>query len=1488
MQPGTRLGVFEVVSPLGAGGMGEVFRARDTRLGRDVALKMLPPSLARDPSRLARLRTEARILASLSHPHIATLYGLEESDGITALVMELVPGQTLAQRLRRGPLPVREAIAVGHQIAAGLEAAHEKGVLHRDLKPSNVALDTKGQAKLLDFGLARPATGGAAESHVPTATSPGSVAGAVVGTAPYMSPEQARGQTLDKRTDVWAFGCVLFEMLAGRRAFPGATWAETAAAILEKEPDWTALPQATPANVRRLLERCLEKERERRLRDLGDARLELDERGRLQPRPDDETPYPGLAPFTEAGAADFHGREAEADALWAKLRERPLLAVIGPSGAGKTSFVHAGVVAGRPDGWAAIVCAPGASPMLALGQALAPELAGDREALQALVRFDDTAALSSFARWRNRHSGALLVVDQFEELFTLNAPDVRARFAELLGRLAGEAGVRVLLSLRDDFLMRCGEHPALAPVFADLTPLGPPSAAGLRRALVEPAARRGYRFEDDTLVDEMLATVEGIRGALPLLSFAMARLWEKRDARSRLLTRSAYEELGGVIGALARHGEATLGRIGGDRHGMVREMFRNLVTAQGTRAVIGRDELLSVFGHRGQAEKVLDALIAARLLTAYETSGEEGAPRQLVEVVHEALLSAWPRLVRWRAQDTEGALLRDQLRQASHAWQERGRPQELLWTGTPYREFVVWRERYPGGLSATEEAFAAAMSTLAQRSRRRRQIAVAGVIAGLVVGIAIVGALWRRSEDSRRRAEGETLRAEAAKLLALGRLELDAYPTAAVAYTTKSLELADSGEARRFAVEALSRGPGALILPLAHGRHLAGPVREMFAMHLAFSPNGKWLATSSLGPEVLVWPSSGGAPLVLGGHEIKGGPIELEFGPDSEVLVTLTGRGPLRIWSIPERRLIRKTSDFAHATQNTAFFWRTGRLVTTTPTHDGQGRWLREWPVGDGPAHDLGVVAIGPAFDTDVDPDLEWLAVANGRDLVIHPLAVGSGKRKRPVGRHLETITWIAYGPRGRLLSLDRLGEIRIWSIEPDPPVLVRSFRGPPGTGQSFFDETGTRVATVDQKQRAIRVHDVTGPPQAEPLTLRRGDATQIRSIAFGRGVGKQWLAGSTDTSITLWPLPEVGPRVLLGHNERVNRLRFAPDGSWIVSSADDSTVRVWPLADGGANAPRVLFDDPTRVVWGLAVDPSGARVLAGSSGPGAFLVSPRGEAGTVRLEPPVTAPRAVAFDHQGRRAAIGAAYGLTTKQRVIRVWDLQRGGTTDLALHDGKPQAEVATGYEGGVTDLEFAPDGALYSGGSGGVRRWDVGRGTSETLVEGPWVFMDLSRDGRRLLTATGESQTPMRGTVPCVADVHDLDGRTTRRLATHGTRVLAIALDPTGEIAVTAGADGIVRVGRVTGEEPHLLFGHSAAVTTVAVSADGKWIGSGGQDGSIRLWPMPDFSKPPLHTLGRDVLLARLRSLTNLHVVQDPSAGGYALDVGPFPGWEKPPDW
>ena len=328
--PKTSIGPYEVVSLLGTGGMGEVYRARDSRLRRDVALKMLPESLSNNPDRLARFEREAQVLAALNHPQVAAIYGLEESNGHRALVLELVEGETLAERIAAGPIPVADALPIAKQIAEALEYAHEHGVVHRDLKPSNVKIAPNGSAKVLDFGLAKLADGTVIErrdsSMSPTVADVTNV-GVLMGTAAYMSPEQARRKEADKRSDVWAFGCVLYEMLTGRRAFAGDDVTEILANVLKAQPDWTRLPSETPAAIRRLLRRCLEKDRAQRWPDIASARFEIAEamtHGDDVPAPPIVARRASWLPWTVAAVG--LAAAVAAIGLWAPWRAAPVAA----------------------------------------------------------------------------------------------------------------------------------------------------------------------------------------------------------------------------------------------------------------------------------------------------------------------------------------------------------------------------------------------------------------------------------------------------------------------------------------------------------------------------------------------------------------------------------------------------------------------------------------------------------------------------------------------------------------------------------------------------------------------------------------------------------------------------------------------------------------------------------------------------------------------------------------------------------------------------------------------------------------------------------------------------------------------------------------------------------------------------------------------------------------------------------------------------------
>jgi WD40 repeat protein len=1136
------------------------------------------------------------------------------------------------------------------------------------------------------------------------------------------------------------------------------------------------------------------------------------------------------------------------------------------------------------------VVTPGRAPAAALARGLAPELATDRQALQDLIGCDEPDVLVGlFGRWRRAHKNALLVVDQFEELFTLNLPEAQGRFAALLARLAVEADVHVLLSLRDDFLIHCHEQEALAGVFDHLTPMLPLVGPSLRRALEEPAKKEGYAFEDTALVDEMLTAVEGERGALPLLAFAVSRLWEKRDREKGVLTRAAYHRIGGVSGALAQHAEAVLERIGADRERLVREVFRNLVTSQGTRAACEREELLSAFPARPEAEDILRQIIDARLLTSFEVEGKEGEPGpHRIEIVHESLLKAWPRLVRWQAQDEEGAVLRDQLRQAAHLWEEKGRTPDLLWTGTAHREFELWRERYPGALTALEEEFARAMTDRARRRRRLRRLVVGSVLTTAVIVAGVMGPLWRRSSLAGEQAATEALRAEASKLLALAQLRLADDPTEALAFTTASLELADSKEARLFAVKALSEAPPAMELDPG-GSDNRVP---------AFSPDGRWVAVAGHSTEVRVFSEDGKQRFVLPGHDVSPqGPNVVAWARQDLLMSGLNSGLAERVhaWSVPDGSRLSTIEFGAKA------FWQVAPGILFARTVEGPQQRLhvlRSWALPDGRPTELGQVdwaALGASSAAFAPDGRSWL-YTKGPAIFIRPLPLRNGQRYRLLDRHESGVN-LEPRAEGTIIARDGAQEIRVWPFARTEPERARVLRRPHGEPDWWRpDPSGRWLLGSAWLDTHLRLWDASAIPGARPLALRRsgswygawaecrprGDWTVISTAAMSR--------------LTFWPLPSAWPSIVDGYKALARPVAFSPASDWLATSWADRALRLWPLPGNSGSQVRRL-GVPVGVLWAsLAFDPMGRYLFAVGNSDHAWIVPLDGS--PARKLPAFSEDTLIcgaAVSPSGRRVAWAFCYGRGPK--TLRVWDTEAEQLRLLELPPHVPPSPAGgdtpqpTGYESQVASLAFADETTLYSGGDGGIRRWDLTTGSQELVLatEPDRVMhnmsMVMSSNPQRALVyefafAGRPVDNPFR--------LQDLKARTSRVPEGFG-RPRSMALDRSGTIAVTGDVEGILRVGRLDGGEPHVLAGHAGQIGRIAISPDLRWIASTGEDNTLRIWPMPDLSKPPLHALPHDELLAKLKSLTNLRAVRDPvSATGWKIELGPFPGWKHVPTW
>jgi serine/threonine protein kinase len=670
--PGTRIHQYELIRQLGSGGMGTVFLARDTRLGRRVAIKVLHTT---DPSLTQRFILEARATARCSHENIVIIHEVGEFNDSPFMVLEFLQGRPLTGLIRGECVPPARAVEWMVPVVRALACAHAESIVHRDLKPDNIFVTDSGTIKVLDFGIAKVLRGEDASGELPgegPAHAPGGAPpplsileggqdvfdltrrGAIMGTMSYMSPEQwGNGVEIDHRTDIWAVGMMLFRMLAGRHPLEPLRGPQLMVTGDLRKPMPRLLDAApgAPLELAAVVDRCLLKRKEERFPDAASLLRALEPmlpgRHALELRMD-ESPYAGLSAFQEADAGRFFGRSREIAAVVNRLRDRPLLAMVGPSGAGKSSFVRAGLVPvlkRSGETWESLVIRPGRHPLAALASIVAPlvssasTLKGDIQEQQELIerlRAEPGyvgAVLRSRARRERRK--ILLFVDQFEELYT-QVPDAgeRLAFTACLAGIADDATspIRVVLSLRSDFLDRVPEDERfMTELSQGLVFLTPPNREGLRDALVLPAELAGYRFETPELVEHMLEHLESTPGALPLLQFAATRLWEGRDREKKLLTVSAYRELGGIAGALASHADSVLVGLSLQERALVRAVFLRLVTSERTRALVSMEELRELSGEGGEIQRLVDLLVQARLLVVQATEGEAGAT---VELVH--------------------------------------------------------------------------------------------------------------------------------------------------------------------------------------------------------------------------------------------------------------------------------------------------------------------------------------------------------------------------------------------------------------------------------------------------------------------------------------------------------------------------------------------------------------------------------------------------------------------------------------------------------------------------------------------------------------------------------------------------------------------------------------------------------------------------------------------------------------------------------------
>lgn len=1466
---------YQLEKLVGKGGFGAVYKALQPAIKREVAIKVILPEYTNDPDFVRRFEAEAQLIAHLASLHIVPLYDFWRDQNGTFLVMRWLRGGNLQEVLEKGHWPLNDVARVVDQIASALEVAHRNGVIHRDLKPANILLDEDKNCYLADFGIAKDLdhfTEYSLEEEV-----------GMMGSPDYIAPEQIKMEEVSPQTDIYNFGLILYTLLTGHTPFAGSNLSQLISKhLMEELPHLSEVRPDLPVDLNYVIQRATEKEPTERyessvalanafrealkatgetvlaeldhrtkpafdLAELGITPDKLDSLADLDVEP--ENPYKGLRAFQEADADDFFGRGDLVEGLLAQMRgngvQSRFLAVVGPSGSGKSSVVKAGLlprirrgeIAGSDD-WFIVEKVPGQYPMEEMEAALLRVAVNPPASLlQQLMESERGLSRAIKRVLPDDDSELVILIDQFEEIFTLSDDEEQRRFflnSILEAVHDANSRVRVIMTLRADFYDRPLNYPEFGQLMRECTTIVVPlTSQELRDAIIRPAELNHIELEAG-LIEAIIADIADEPGALPLLQYAMTELFERRDGR--WLTVNAYNEIGGAMGALTRRATDIYNGLDEEKQAIVRQMFLRLVTlgegSEDTRRRVLISELFSMNVDTDIIQSILDEFGKYRLLT-FDRDPITRNPT--VEVAHEALIRQWQLLRSWLDANRDGLRIQRRVQSASVEWQNMGRDASFLASGMRLAQFEEWLKSTELVVTSFERDYIEKSTqekerqeeekrlrkeheeALEAKSRQRlRQTLSVTTIAAVVSVVLMILAITQSAIATQSQQEAE----EQAQIASTQRSVADnnALQAQSLAFAS-SAQLALGTDNTDLAILLASEANQVVsnrqtLRTLAEAGYAPGTKKVLDHSNrvnaVAYSPDGNLLLTGTQDNQLILWDVDAGTKTYeFEGHEDW--IWDIAFSPDGTQAVSGALDGTVILWDIDNREEIKRFRAGDEEVRGVDF------SDDGTQILSGGGSAMTLWDIDSGEAIVQFEDGLSPIYAVDLSPSgntalsgfedgrvVLW-TTSNGQSLFTYDASDGG---------HTDEVWTVEYtADEGGFLSSSQDSRVLLWRFEVGAPVQEYTGHSSRVTGAQFSGD-GTKIVTGAEDNSVILWDVETG------AQLRRflGHASLIYDIAYNPAREEVASAG-WDNTVRIWDLnhgallKQFDSSSPLAHDGIINYIDINREGTLAVTAGADMRLVLWDIATG---EPIREFVGHQGAVNAVEFSPDGT--LIASAGDDEVLALWEVETGefTTLFEGHSEAVWDVAYSPDGRLIASAS------RDNTIIVWDTETG-----------EQVYRLFGHTFRITGVDFSPDGQylISSSFDNTLKLWDVETGGEAiSTFEG---HIDWIQD----VVFSPDGQTIASGAADNIVILWDVANNSRlRTFEGHTAQVLSVVYSPDGTQLLSGGADNTIILWDIaSGDEIQRFTGHSDEIQSLAFMPDGDQFMSVAGDGTIRQWSL-----------------------------------------------------